>query len=213
MNTYSKYAPNVFLAKCEEAHEKGETVVLTTKYGKENEVVIHNLIMEKDGFFFYSFVRADGFNSQEYAKNKADKLLGYAGTAEKKSEQYWEASNEGKDFLSLGEPIKIGHHSEKRHRALIERNANRMDKAVELSYKAKDYEERAKYWEAKKEKIDHSMPESLEYFAHKLEEAKRIHADLKANPEKRSHGYSLTYAKKDVTNMEKAFALAEKLWA
>ena len=26
---------------------------------------------------------------------------------------YWEASNEGSDFLSLGEPIKVGHHSKK----------------------------------------------------------------------------------------------------
>ena len=39
-NTYSKYCPNVFLAKCDERHEKGETIVLTTKYGKENEVEI-----------------------------------------------------------------------------------------------------------------------------------------------------------------------------
>jgi hypothetical protein len=30
-NTYSKYVPNVFLAKCTEKHEKGETIPLTTK--------------------------------------------------------------------------------------------------------------------------------------------------------------------------------------
>ena len=62
MNTYSKYCPNVFVAKCEERHEKGETILVTTKYGKENEHIVHNLVMERGGFFYYSITRADGFN-------------------------------------------------------------------------------------------------------------------------------------------------------
>ena len=38
MNTYMKYCPNVFVAKCEEKHQKGEVIIITTKYGKENEI-------------------------------------------------------------------------------------------------------------------------------------------------------------------------------
>ena len=212
MNTYAKYCPNVFLAKCTEPHAKGDTVVLTTKRGKENEVIIFNEIMQKDGFFYYSFVRADGWDSQAYAKAKTDKIMGWAASAEKKSTQYYQASNEGSDFLRLGEPIKIGHHSEKRHRALIDRNWQRMGKSVEFSNKAKDYEQRAKYWESQASKIDLSMPQSIGYFAFKLEQAKAHHADMKANPEKRSHGYSLTYAKKAVNDMQKSYDLAVKLW-
>lgn len=34
MNTYYKFAPNVFLAKCDEKHEKGEEILVTTKHGK-----------------------------------------------------------------------------------------------------------------------------------------------------------------------------------
>ena len=48
MNTYYKFAPNVFLAKCDAKHEKGETIEVTTKYGKENESIVFNLIFEKD---------------------------------------------------------------------------------------------------------------------------------------------------------------------
>lgn len=44
MNTYSKFAPNVFVAKCPEMHEKGEIITLTSKYGKETEVEIYNLV-------------------------------------------------------------------------------------------------------------------------------------------------------------------------
>jgi len=35
MNTYTKYCPNVFVAKCTRQHEKGEIITIETKYGKE----------------------------------------------------------------------------------------------------------------------------------------------------------------------------------
>ena len=73
MNTYSKYCPNVFLAKCTELHEKGEIINLATKYGQEHECIVFNLVYKKDGFYFYSIVRADGYNEQERAKAKAEK--------------------------------------------------------------------------------------------------------------------------------------------
>src|SRR5690348_15796690 len=161
MNTYSKFCPNVFLAKCDEKHEKGEIINVTTKYGKENTSEVYNLIYEKDGFYFYSIVRADGFNIQERAKAKAEKYNQWAASAEKKSNQYYEASKEGKDFLSLGEPIKIGHHSENRHRSLIDRNWNRMGKSVEFSAKAGEHESKSEYWASKQNEINLSMPESI----------------------------------------------------
>lgn len=213
MNTYSKYCPNVFLAKCEEKHERGEIINVTTKYGKEHECIVFNLIYEKDGFYFYSIVRADGFNVQEWAKQKAEKLLRIAGNAESKSDQYWQASHEGRDFLSLGEPIKIGHHSERRHRALIERNHNRMSKSVEYSKKAEEYERRAEYWESKANEINLSMPESLEYYEFRLEQAIAKHQGLKDGSIPRSHSFSLTYAKKEVNDLQAKVDLAKKLWS
>ena len=46
MNTYSKYCPNVWVAKCEDKHEKGEIIELETKYGKVNEHIVWNLLYE-----------------------------------------------------------------------------------------------------------------------------------------------------------------------
>ena len=111
MNTYYKFAPNVFLAKCEEKHERGEESLVTTKYGKENESIVFNLIFERDGFYYYSIVRADGFNVQEWAKRRAERRREWSVSANKKSHEYFEKSNKDRDFLSLGEPIKIGHQS------------------------------------------------------------------------------------------------------
>ena len=212
MNTYSKYAPNVFLAKCTEKHERGEIIQVTTKYGKENESEVFNLIYERDGFYFYSIIRADGFNIQERAKAKAEKYSTWANAAEKKSNKYYEASNEGKDFLVLAEPIKVGHHSEKRHRALIERNWNRMGKSVEYSNKASEHENKADYWARRENDINLSMPESIEFYAHKLEKAKEYHEGLKSGKYPREHSYSMPYAKKDVNEAEKNLQLAKRLW-
>lgn len=213
MNTFQKYCPNVFVAKCTEKHEKGEVIILTTKYGKEVESEIHNYLgCTKDGFHLYSITRCDGFNSQERAANKAEKLEGYAANAEKRSEKYYLASQEGKDFLSLGEPIKVGHHSERRHRKLIERNWERMGKSVAEDEKAKEYQRRAEYWAAKAGKIDLSMPDSLEYFEQELRKAKEYHQLLKDNPTERKHSMSLQYANKAVKDMQDKFDLALKLW-
>ena len=212
MNTYSKFCPNVFVAKCEQQFEKGDIIEVTTKYGKINESVVFNLIYEKDGFYFYSIIRADGFNIQERAKQKADKYENWANSAENKSTQYYEASQEGKDFLALAEPIKIGHHSEKRHRALIERNWLRMGKSVEYADKAKEHENKAAYWAQRANDINLSMPESLDFYEFKLEEAKQYHADMKSGKIEKSHSFSLTYAKKEVNELQKKFDLAVKLW-
>lgn len=212
MNTYYKYCPNVFLAKCEEKHEKGETIFVTTKHGKENESIVFNLIFERAGFYYYSIVRADGFNVQEWAKRRAERRREWAASAERKSDEYYKASNKDADFLSLGEPIKIGHHSEKRHRKAIEDAWNNMGKSVEFEEKAKEHERVAQYWDEKADVINLSMPESVDYYGHKFAEAKEYHEGLKSGKYLREHMYSLTYAKKAVNEAQKNFDLAKKLW-
>lgn len=213
MNTYKKYTANVYAAKCEEQHEKGEIIEMTTKYGQTHDCIVFNLVgRDRDGSYYYSIVRADGYNVQERAKAKAERYQKWANAAESKSTQLWEASSEGRDFLALGEPIKIGHHSEKRHRALIERNHNRMSKAVEVGKKVEHHESKSDYWSRKANDINLSMPESLEYYEYKLEEAKMYHEGLKNGSIERSHSFSLTYAKKDVNKFEDLLKDAKKLW-
>lgn len=212
MNTYYKYVPNVFLAKCEAQHEKESIITLTTKYGQEHDCIVFNLIFEKEGFYYYSIVRADGFDSRAHAKRKAERIGGWASNAENKSAEYFEASKEGRDFLALAEPIKIGHHSEGRHRALIERNHKRMEKCVEASDKADNYARRAAYWAKKVNVINLSMPECLEFYEFELEKAVEQHEGIKSGAIPKAHSYSLTYAKKARNEAEKKVILSKKLW-
>lgn len=215
MNTYYKFVPNVFLAKCSEPHEKGEIIPVETKYGKENDSIVFNFIgKSKDGnFYYYSIVRADGFNVQEWAKKRAEKLQNASLNADKKSTEYWEKSNKDRDFLSLGEPIKVGHHSEGRHRKIIEQANSNMSKSVEFSEKSAEYESRVAYWAEKANTINLSMPESLEFYEFEVEKAKAKHEGLKNGTIARSHSYSLTYAKKELNEAEVKLKLAKRLWA
>lgn len=212
MNTYYKFCPNVFLAKCDAKHEKGEVINVTTKYGKENESIVFNLMFERDGFYYYSIVRADGFNAQEWAKQRAERRRAWAESAERKSKEYFDKSNKDRDFLSLAEPIKVGHHSEKRHRKAIEDAWNNTGKAVAFSDKATEHESKAEYWDKRANTINLSMPENVDFYEHKLEVAKEYHEGVKSGKYPREHAYTLTYAKKAVNEAQKNFDLAKKLW-
>lgn len=210
MNKFIKYCPNVWVAECEEEYEKGDLIFLETKYGKEVECEVYNFLgYSKNKKRVYSIVRTE---EKSYAERKAEKYSDYASKNIAKSNEKWQQSQEGKEFLSLGEPIKVGHHSEKRHRALLERNERRIEKAVEFENKAKEQLAKAEYWENKANQITLAMPESLDYFKFKLEEAEQHHKDLKDNPKKRQHSYDLTYSKKAVNELKKKVEIAEKLW-
>ena len=209
MNKFRKYCPNVWVAECDEEYEKGEVIELETKYGKEVECEVYNLVLKKNDKFYYSVVRIE---DQSYAERKAERYSNSAINHATKSNDYCNAAQEGRDFLVLGEPIKVGHHSEKRHRALLERNNNRMAKCVESAEKAKNSANKAEYWANKAEEITLAMPESIEYFKGKLSEAVTVHEGLKNGTIEKSHSYSLSYASKDVRELKKKVEIAELLW-
>ena len=209
MNKFKKYCPNVWVAECEEEYKKGEIILLTTQYGKEVECEVYNLLASKNGIYYYSIVRLE---EKTYAERKAEKYSNAADKSLARSNQYYNASQEGKEFLSLGEPIKVGHHSEKRHRALIERNNQRMGKCIEESRKAEEQKQKADYWESKANDITLAMPESFEYFSYKLEKAIEYQQGLKSGKYPKEHSYSLPYATKVVKELTDKLKIAETLW-
>lgn len=210
--TYAKFCPNVWVAKCPSEHQKGDIIQVANKYGRENACIVFNQVAVKAGYFYYSIVRADGFDSRAWAARRAEKLQGWAESAEKKSYHYYERSNKDRAFLSLGEPIKVGHHSEGRHRKLFDQAHNNMGKFVEYSDKAKDLERRSEYWAARKNLIDLSMPESLEFYELELEKAIHVHAGIKSGEIPKEHSYSLVYANKHVKILEDKVKDAKRLW-
>lgn len=79
-------------------------------------------------------------------------------------------------------------------------------------YPPYEHERIAKYWEEKANTINLSMPESIDFYEHKLEKAKEYHEGVKSGKYPREHAYTLTYAKKAVNEAQKNYELAKKLW-
>ena len=213
MNKFKKYCPNVWVAECEKEYNSGDIIQLETKYGKEVDCEVYNFlgyIGTKDSHkYCYSIVRIE---EQTYAERKAERYKNASINSAKKQNEWFNKAEEGREFLSLGEPIKVGHHSEKRHRALIERNWNRIENGMALNDKIEEQQRKAEYWENKAEEITLAMPESLEYFHYKYEKAAEYHAKLKSGELPKEHSYSLTYAKKAVNELKTKVDIAKKLW-
>jgi hypothetical protein len=203
----------VYVAECDEPHEKGEIIPVTTRYGKDNDCIVHNLVLERDGKYYYSITRADGFNTQERAKRKAEKYDAWSASASEKSNEHYEKSNEAVKDIPFGQPILVDHYSAKKHRAALEKSDSNMRQCIALKDKAAEHQNKAEYWKSLEGKIDLSMPESIEYYAHRLEEAKRIHEGLKNGSIPREYGMQLQYAKKAVNDAEKNYKTALLLWA
>lgn len=213
MNVYYKLEANVFLAKCETPYNKGDIIEVTTKRGATHQMIVFNLYTHKGEYYYYSVVRADGFNFQEYTKKRAARFNRFAESAERKAEEFRKKARKDIDFLSLGEPIKIGHHSEKRHRKAIDDMDRNMRHSFEMEELEKYHRQRAEYWERLENEVKLSMPESLEYYELAAAEAAEYHSKIKSGEIPREHCFSLQYAKKRANEMARKHELAKKLWA
>lgn len=74
---------------------------------------------------------------------RRERLEQRAEKARKESERRFGAASERASYITPGQPILVGHHSERRHRRDLERIENDMRRGVEESKKADRLEERA----------------------------------------------------------------------
>jgi hypothetical protein len=77
------------------------------------------------------------------AEDRNYRFATYSGNAGRRSQQANAAAKAITDFIPLGQPILVGHHSEKRHRRDIERVQNLTRKSIDESDKAKYWSSRA----------------------------------------------------------------------
>ena len=88
-----------------------------------------------------------------------------------------------------------------------------MKKCIEFQDKAEKHIDKAKYWEARKDIINLSMPESIEFYKYEFEKAKEHHAKVKSGEIKREHSYTLTYANNKLKEMKNKWEISVKLWS
>lgn len=83
---------------------------------------------------------------QDRIDRRRARLLDRAERAERRAGEAMNRISDGeRSFLSLGEPVKVGHHSERRHRKLLDRFASAMDKSCEESSYARELRSSAEW--------------------------------------------------------------------
>lgn len=80
---------------------------------------------------------------QERAELRAERMEDRAEAAQDEATSRFGASRAILDVIPMGQPILVGHHSEKRHRRDLERADNHMRAGVEALDKAEHYQRRA----------------------------------------------------------------------
>lgn len=98
---------------------------------------------------------------QERAEERADRAEDRQDRAGVEASQRFNSSNIQAVRDLAGEPIKVGHHSEKRHRRLIEKADNDMRKGCEAMDRARHYARRAEAARATAEGKQYSDPAFL----------------------------------------------------
>ncbi len=118
----------------------------------------------------------------EYEAKKQDRIDRYHDRAEQARERGDRLIEDGSQALRqipLGQPILVGHHSEKRDRNYRKRAVGKLDRGFAEHKKAE-------YWEAKAKAAENNNaissddPEAISKLAEQIEEAEKEHARKKA---------------------------------
>lgn len=119
----------------------------------------------------------------DFEKRKEERILRYEKLAEKariRSEQYSNSNANRILQMTPGQPILVGHHSEKKHRRLIEKAHNDIRKSIEESEKSKYYIDKIESVENDKV-IYNDDPNAIGKLKDKLEYLERQRELIKAD--------------------------------
>jgi len=163
--------------------------------------------------------------------NKQELIAAYKEKREAKFERYtelsakaaaqstasYEASNSAVSMIPMGQPILVGHHSERAHRNAIKRSCNAMDKCVELSNKSEYYANKA---DATKNNnaISSDNPEAIDLLREKLIKLegqrtaiKDFNKKARKNKTEQQSPYMLANLGDNIATVKKRIVYLEKL--
>lgn len=122
--------------------------------------------------------------TSKYEEKRQARIDRLRARAEKKrafaSENDLSLYGEAKSGIPLGQPILVGHHSERRHRKHLERIENKVRKGFEAAEYADRLEQRADAAE-NRTAIDSDNPEALKLIDERILKLEKTRDDLKAS--------------------------------
>ncbi len=139
--------------------------------------------------------RIDYEERKEYKKELYQERI---EQAEQRSQAHYERQNKILSAIPMGQPIIVGHHSEKRHRNDLKRMDNEMRKSIQES-------EKADYYRNNVESIDNNNaissddPKAIEKLQAKIKELEEAKIEVKARPHE---WYELPYLNAEIRRLK-----------
>ena len=93
---------------------------------------------------------------KETLERKNVRFATFAEHAQERSDDHWKKSD--LSFIPMGQPILMGHHSQRAHENAIERSNNHSRKSIEEEKKAHKWERRSEHTENLLTKMEESKP-------------------------------------------------------
>lgn len=118
----------------------------------------------------------------DYNEKREQRISRYAAMSfslDAQSAQAYKRSYEMVDGIPFGQPILVGHHSERGHRSLLNRSWNMMGKSVELGQKARHYAHKAEAAE-NNSAISSDDPEAITKLKQRIAGLEKNHETMKA---------------------------------
>ncbi|WP_353151531.1 DUF3560 domain-containing protein [Chryseobacterium sp.] len=118
-------------------------------------------------------------NFEERKQNRIDYAEKQAQKNEQKSDSLYDLSNKMASYIPLGQPILVGHHSEKSDRNYRQKIDNTFSKSIEAGKKASYYKDKARTIE-NNQTIFSDDPLAVEKIEAKIEHLERLHNFMKS---------------------------------
>lgn len=144
---------------------------------------------------------------EERRKRRIDRYNELSIKAKEKSDEYSNSNANRILEMTYGQPILIGHHSEKKHRRLIAKAHNDIRKSIEMDDKSKYYKSRAE--SAMNSKVIYSDdPDAINKLKEKLE---RLENEKESIRKREHQTWELTNIGANIRETKKRIERLEKL--
>lgn len=134
----------------------------------------------------------------ERQQARRERLEARLEKAQAQSHAHYNAAMSELRVLPLGQPILVGHHSERRHRALIARSDRHMEKSHELIQKAAYLEEKLEG--VGKGGISSDAPDAIDLLRKKLAKLEEMQTMMKQENAKAGRGNEKPYPSYALSN-------------
>lgn len=183
-----RYFPSIARIGLGQSRDKNAQAHKINRAAEALRAAGHEVTVEIDESQRRTFAEAEQ-ERYDRAEDRAERFGEYAGNAAARSDAAYARVRQIGDGIPFGQPVLVGHHSERRHRRDLERMDNGMRTSIAEGRKADHYANRAAIAERYKDHRE-SIPVTLRRIAKLEADARRVQRELDGTPSRGNEAFA-----------------------